>query len=160
MAFLRGIEGVVTPEEHKEALEAATAEYERARARGYSHAYKSDHMSAETKINLIYRAYCAQYAVARWWGVPDYHVNINSFKSEPDVPPFFEVRYAVSALADFAKCWPGDRDGDRLIFVRGWPALEIVGYIPVSLAKTRYPLYDWEKRGAFHKIPIGDLWPL
>lgn len=160
MVFLRGIRGEVTLAEHQEAQEAAKLEYDRARERGYKHAYKSDHIPAERKIEMIYRAYCAQYAVARWWGVPDYHVNIDSFKSEPDVPPFFEVRYSMNPMVEYVKCWPNDRDGDRLIFVRGWPDLEIVGYIPITLAKQRYPAYDWEKRGAFHRVPLGDLWPL
>jgi len=154
------LRGWVSLQEMLVARQIAEYEYDRARARNLPNRLTDPYFTPERMKEYAFQAYCAQFAVARWWGIEGYCPDLESYKNAPDVPPFWEVRHASNPNRDYAIVKPSDRDGDRMIFVRGWPELELVGYMPIKLAKERYPLVDDKGWGAYHKIPVEDLWPL
>lgn len=129
---------------------------------GHKHAYASDHLTEKQIVNYNAQAVAAEMAVADWLGLGDrvWKPHVNSFKSEPDVPPYWEVKHSHYESAQFMPIHDNDRDTDMAIFVRGFPIMEIVGYLPVPECKREEYRSNDFGRGWFYKVPISELRPV
>lgn len=147
---------------YAQAFEVGLARCEASQQAGHKHAYASDHLTTREIVAYNAQAVAAEMAVADWLGLGDriWRPHVNTFKREPDVPPYWEVKHSRYEAAQFMPIHDNDRDTDMAIFVRGFPILEIVGYLPVFECKKPDYKSNAFGRGWFYKVPISELYPI
>ena len=78
----------------------------------------------------------AEMVVARYLGIADFEPTLNTFKNSADVGSRIEVKH-TSWRDGHLIVKPSDRDTDLAVLVVGEsPNYTIIGWIPVSIAKT------------------------
>lgn len=158
MRVITHVKLIYTPKEYLYSLELA--KYLSKKSKGNRQPIKSDHLTVEDIVSKTAKGFCAQFAVARYLGIDDYMPTVDTYRDAPDIEPFYEVRHSEHNPIAFGIVQLNDRDGDYCVVTYGWPEIYLAGYIPVKLAKTRYRAENHFGRNAFHKVPVGDLWPM
>jgi len=124
---------------------------------GHQHRFKSDHLSFMEIITHNARAVAAEIAVAKWLGIKNFEPTCNTFKEQADIPPDWEVKHSSNPNAQYMPIREKDRNSDRAIFVRGFPVMEIVGWLPVSYCKYEDYWNNDNGRGWYWRVPISEL---
>jgi hypothetical protein len=101
-------------------------------------------------------AACSEQAVAKAFGLY-WPPSVNTYTSEPDIPPDIEVRQTHT---DRMKVRP--QDTGRVVCVTGAaPTFTLCGWLYAKEAQERYPVEDPGNWGApAHFVPIADLKPI
>lgn len=152
----------LSPYEYEMAWQVGYERCHQSKKAGHKHVMASDHLTEKEVVMHNAQAVAAEMAVANWLGYTDhnYTPHVNTFKNEADVPPDWEVKHSRYETAQFMPIQDNDRDTDKAVFVRGFPIMEIVGWLPVSYCKfDGYHSNDFG-RGWFYKVPIHELKPI
>ena len=136
MALLRVLQmiGRITREQEWACIDAAT---EKIKRRGFEPNHKSRVERDMTFMDFVAQtaeAYAAEWAVANYFGLP-YQPSQSETKERADVGEKLEVKWSRHPAGNL---WIGhsDRTDDVAVLVAGrTPLFNIVGWIPVSIAK-------------------------
>jgi len=98
--------------DYGQAFEVGWARCHASHQAGHKHAYASDHLTQKEIVAYNAQAVAAEMAVADWLGLGDriWQPHVNSFKREPDVPPYWEVKHSRYESAQFMPIHDNDRD--------------------------------------------------
>jgi hypothetical protein len=136
-------------------LRVAMARINNAKENNYQHKYDSSKLSMEQVLAHNYHAACAEYAAAKWLGVPDFVPTLDSFKDEPDIAPDYEVKHSVLDNGHLI-IQENDRDSDRAVLVTGTNPYVIRGWLPVKFCKDDLYLKTTSRNTAYW-VPQSEL---
>lgn len=153
------VEISLTNEDYKMAIHTGLARCRSSYKAGHIHRYGTYGYTDNEIILKNIQAVGAEIAVAEWLGVKDFTPHVDVFKNEPDVFPDWEVKHTMNMSRDYGFVQTNDNDNDRVVFVRGWPVFQIIGWLPVSYCKHPDWLGPWNGRPDAYKIPYAELVP-
>jgi hypothetical protein len=136
-------------------LKAAMARFSNANKAGYKHKYDSTHLTPERILQLNWQAACAEIVVAQWLKVPNFVLSVDTYKSEPDIPPDWEVKHTEYAGGHLI-IEENDRDSDRAVLVTGSNPFVIQGWLPVKFCKDDLYLKTTSRNTAYW-VPQSEL---
>lgn len=151
------VEILLARQDYTVAIEVGMARQRNSKAAGHAHRYGTfGYTDNQITLKNIY-AVGAEMAVAEWLGIPDFTPHVDKWKSEPDVFPDWEVKHTMNMERDYGFVQTNDNDNDRVVFVRGWPIFQIIGWLPVSYCKHPDWLGPWNGRPNAYKVPYTEL---
>lgn len=117
---------------HKAATEAFFAQ---AGVLGYDPRYNTT-LNSHERVAELAESLTAELLVARYFGL-EQDASINRGKMQADVGTGLEIKWTRYSTGHLI-IYPHDRDADVAVLVVGKsPTLKIVGWIPISFAKTK-----------------------
>ena len=116
------------------ALQAAVGRLENSARAGYKHKYAIKGQNKEDILRACWLAACSELVAAQWLKVPDFKLSIDTYKTEPDIPPDWEVKHTEYDNGHLI-IQDNDRDGDRAILVTGINPFVIRGWLPIKFCK-------------------------
>ena len=146
---------LLTQAELDYALISSVARQEDAKAKGYKHKYDNKHLSADEINHYNFVGCCAELAVAKWLKVPNFALTINTYKEQPDVEPYWEVKHSEYANAHLI-IKDNDRDDNRAVLVTGLNPFTIRGWLPVKYCKDDMYLKTTIQNSAYW-VPQNEL---
>ena len=154
---LMAVEILLAREDYSLAIEIGMARQKNSKKAGHAHRYGTfNYTENEIVLKNVY-AVGAEIAVAHWLGVKDFVPHVDTFKNEPDVFPDWEVKHTMNMERNYGFVQTNDNDRDRVVFVRGWPIFQIIGWLPVSYCKHPDWLGPWNGRPNAYKVPYAEL---
>lgn len=134
------------------AFVCATARMEN--TKGYN--YDNGHIAAEELLRLCALGAAAELAAAKWLNVPEFTLTVDTYKTEPDIWPNWEVKHTEYAGGHLI-IKDNDRDTDRAILVTGYNPFTIVGWLPVGYCKDDLYLKATRQTAISYWVPQGEL---
>ena len=133
------------------ALLCAAARIEK--SKGYS--LDTEHIPPELRLRAFALGATAELAAAKWLNVPNFRLTIDTYKSEPDIAPDWEVKHTVQDNGHLI-IQQNDRDSDRAVLVTGLNPFTIRGWLPVSYCKDSLYLKTTSRNTAYW-VPQNEL---
>ena len=145
------VEVLLNETEMDYALFCAAARIEK--SKGYS--LDTEHLAPEVRLKAFALGASAELAAAKWLKVPNFRLSIDTYKSEPDIWPNWEVKHTVFDYGNLI-IQQNDRDTDRAILVTGLNPFVIRGWLPINYCKDSLYLKTTSRNTAYW-VPQNEL---
>lgn len=154
-----GLVVIVRPDERVPLEQLGMQRDEHARASGLHHKVKARDTSREYQVHIHIEGAVGEYVVCKRWGVP-FPATIDTYRSEPDIPPDVEVRTRSEDWHDLI-VRPDDNPDHRCVLVTGSDARYVIrGWIYARDAQRNEWWHEYGDGPGAWWVPQNALQPM